>query len=53
MFKTRRAQTIDIQDKKQQEIGKEPDPTNLEDLLEYIQLFIYLFNKKKFEKLLE
>jgi len=27
--------------------------TNLEDLLEYIQLFTHLFNKKKFEKLLE
>ena len=26
---------------------------NLEDFLEYIQLFIHLFNKKKFEKLLE
>lgn len=50
---TFKAQTIDIQDKKQQEIGKEPDPANLEDLLEYIQLFTYLFNKKNFEKLLE
>ena len=35
------------------EIGKEPDKTNPEDLLEYIRLFKYLFNKKKFEKLLE
>jgi len=35
------------------EIGKEPDKINLEDLLEYIQLFTHLFNKKKFEKLLE
>jgi len=35
------------------EIGKEPDKMNLEDLLEYIQLFTHLFNKKKFEKLLE
>ena len=34
-------------------IGKEPDKTNLEDLLEYIQSFTHLFNKKKFEKLLE
>ena len=50
---TFKAQTIDIQDKKQQEIGKEPDLANLEDLLEYIQLFTYLFNKKNFEKLLE
>jgi len=30
---------------------KEPNPTNPEDLPKYIQLFIYLFNKKKFEKL--
>ena len=34
-------------------IGKESDPTNLEDLLDYIWLFIHLFNKKKFKKLLE
>jgi len=34
-------------------IGKEPDTTNIEDLLEYIQLFTHLFNKKKFEKLSE
>ena len=34
-------------------IGKEPDVTNLEELLEYIRLFTHLFNKKKFEKLLE
>ena len=38
-------------DKEHQKISKEPDPTNLEDLLEYIQPFIYLFNKKKFERL--
>ena len=30
---------------------KELDPTNPEDLLKYIQPFIHLFNKKKFEKL--
>jgi len=30
---------------------KEPDSTNPEDLLKYIQPFTYLFNKKKFEKL--
>jgi len=30
---------------------KEPDPTNPEDLPKYIQLFMHLFNKKKFEKL--
>ena len=35
------------------EIGKEPDRTNPEDLSEYIRSFIYLFNKKKFEKLPE
>ena len=31
-------------------IGKKPDKTNPEDLPEYIQHFMYLFNKK-FEKL--
>jgi len=36
MFKTRKAQTTDTQDSEQQEIGKEPDPTNLKDLPEYI-----------------
>jgi len=35
------------------EIGKEPDPTSPEDLPKYIQSFTHLFNKKKFEKLLE
>ena len=35
------------------EIGKEYDTTNPEDLPEYICLFTYLFNKKKFEKLPE
>ena len=35
------------------EIGKEPDKTNPEDLLEYIQPFTHLFNKKKFKKLPE
>ena len=34
-------------------IGKEPDVTNPKDLPKYIQLFTYLFNKKKFKKLLE
>ena len=34
-------------------IRKEPDKMNPEDLLEYIQPFIHLFNKKKFEKLPE
>ena len=35
------------------EIGKELDKTNPEDLPEYIWPFTHLFNKKKFEKLLE
>ena len=35
------------------EIEKEPDKTNLEDLPDYIWLFMHLFNKKKFEKLSE
>ena len=53
MFKTRRTQVTDTQDNRWQEVGKEPDPTNPEDLSEYIQHFTHLFNKKKFEKLLE
>ena len=40
-------------DKNKSDIGKELDPTNPEDLLEYIQPFTHLFNKKKFKKLLE
>ena len=39
--------------KRHQEIGKEPDPMNLEDLPECIWSFTHLFSKKKFEKLLE
>ena len=35
------------------EIGKEPDKTNPENLPDYIQPFIHLFNKKRFEKLPE
>ena len=35
------------------EIEKEPDKTNPEDLPDYIWPFIYLFNKKKFQKLPE
>ena len=42
---------IIIQDNR--EIRKEPDKTNREDLPDYIRFFIRLFNKKKFEKLLE
>ena len=52
-FKTRRTQTIETTAQDNGEIGKEPDKMNLEDLSEYIQPFTYLFNKKKFEKLLE
>jgi len=40
-------------DKNKLDIGKEPDPTNPEDLLDYIQPFMHLFNKKKFKKLPE
>jgi len=32
---------------------KEPDPTNSKDLPKYVQPFTHLFNKKKFEKLLD
>ena len=48
-----RLQLIDDKNKGQQKTGKELDPINSEDLLKYIQPFIYLFNKKKFEKLSE
>ena len=48
-----RLQPTDNKYKKQQSIGKELDLTNLENLPDYIQLFIYLFNKKKFKKLLK
>jgi len=55
-FKSRRTKTMETTDNKEQdsgEIGKEPDKTNPEDLLEYIRPFTHLFNKKKFEKLPE
>jgi len=58
-FKARRNKTtetmVTMEKKKQDngEIGKEPDKTNPEDLLNYIQPFTHLFNKKKFEKLPE
>ena len=45
-----------VTDKTEQDnskIGKEADKTNPEDLPEYIRPFTHLFNKKKFEKLLE
>ena len=40
-------------DKEYQKICKKLDPTNPEDLPEYIWPFTCLFNKKKFKKLLE
>ena len=44
---------MDTQDKEQQKIEKELDLMKSEDLPEYIQPFTHLFNKKKFEMLLE
>ena len=52
-FKTRRTKATDTMEQDNGEIGKEPDKTNPEDLPEYIQPFMHLFNKKKFKKLLE
>ena len=52
-FKTRRTQVIKITAQDNGEIGKELNKTNLEDLPGYIWPFTHLFNKKKFEKLLE
>jgi len=52
-FKTRRTQAMESKEQNNSKIGKEPDVTNPEDLPEYIQPFMHLFNKKKFEKLLE
>ena len=52
-FKTRRTKAMDTTEQDNGEISKEPDKTNPEDLPEYIQSFMYLFNKKKFKKLLE
>jgi len=52
-FKTRRTKAMDNTEQNNSKIGKEPDKTNSEDLLDYIQLFTHLFNKKKFEKLPE
>jgi len=50
--RNQKTQTTNDNNKGQQEIGKEPDPTNPEDLPDYIQPFTHLLNKKKFEKLL-
>ena len=52
-FKTRRTKAMEIMEQNNRKISKEPDNLNLEDLLDYIQPFICLFNKKKFEKLPE
>jgi len=49
-FKTRRTRATETTEQDNGKIGKKPDKTNPEDLLEYIQHFMYLFNKK-FEKL--
>jgi len=51
--RNQRTQATDDNNKGQQEIGKELDPTNPEDLPDYIQPFTHLFNKKKFKKLLK
>ena len=52
-FRTRRTQATENKEQDNGEIGKESDTMNLENLPEYICLFTYLFNKKKFKKLLE
>ena len=55
-FNSRRTKDMETKDNREQdngEIREKPDKTNLEDLLEYIRPFTYLFNKKKFKKLLE
>ena len=52
-FETRRTQAIETTTQNNGEIRKELDKTNPEDLPNYIQLFMHLFNKKKFKKLLE
>jgi len=52
-FKTRRTKATDNTEQDNGKIGKEQDKINPEDLLDYIRPFTHLFNKKKFEKLLE
>jgi len=52
-FNTRRTKAMDTTEQYNGEIGKELDKTNPEVLPDYIQLFTYLFNKKKFKKLPE
>jgi len=53
IFKTRRTKAMEIIEQDNEEIGKKPDNMNPEDLLDYIQPFMHLFNKKKFKKLPE
>ena len=52
-FRSRRTQAMETITRDNREIGKEPDKTNPKDLPDYIQLFMHLFNKKKFKKLPE
>jgi len=52
-FKTRRTKAMETTEQNNDEIGKELDRTNQEDLPDYIWPFTHLFNKKKFEKLPE
>ena len=52
-FKTRRTKATETTTQDNREIIKEPDKMNLENLPDYIRPFMHLFNKKKFEKLLE
>ena len=52
-FKTRRTKATETIEQDNGEISKEPDKTNPEDLPEYIQPFIHLFNNKKFKNLPE
>jgi len=54
-FNARRTKetATDKMEENNDEIGKEPDKTNPEDLPKYIRPFTHLFNKKKFEKLPE
>ena len=47
------AAAMEITEQNNEEISKELDNTNPEDLPDYIWPFTYLFNKKKFEKLPE
>ena len=49
-FKTRRTHATETMTQDNGKIGKKPDKTNSEDLPEYIQPFMHLFNKKKFKK---